>query len=560
MQGQVHNLFLGLTQIHINILLLLGFALSGGAVCGRLFQKMKIPQVVGYIVMGIILGETGIKFIDMETIIIMQPFNYFALGLIGFTIGGSLNKETFVKYGRQVLYIMFSESMAAFFSVSFLTAAAAYFVTADWKTAVSLGILLGAISSATAPAVTSSIIWEYKTRGALTSTVLGIVAMDDAVALALFAIAASVAETLLSSSAVGIAASIMRPVFEIAGSLVLGSAAGLALSSLLGHYHEEDRRLAFSLGAVLLVLGLSLMINVDILLSAMVMGIVVTNVIPRKSKEAFAIVGKFAPPIYILFFVLFGVKLKISNITPYLLGLSAVYFFARTGGKMFGARFGAALASSTVKVKKYIPYCLFSQAGVAIGFSIMVAHRFPGNIGDTIVIIITLSTLFVELIGPVFAKRAFTRSGEAGLNITEEDLMVKSKVRELMDTDIPMIYAETPLRNILKIFSEHTNLYYPVIDKNMHIKGVVTINSIRDTFMASELNNFLLAFDLMTPVVASVGPDDSAYEAKKICDKYYLECLPVIDAGNKVIGVIEARAMRKLISRQFMEMQKKAEE
>ncbi|MDO9513946.1 MAG: cation:proton antiporter [Elusimicrobiota bacterium] len=538
----------------------MGFALSGGAVCGRLFQKMKIPQVVGYIVMGIILGETGIKFIDMETIIIMQPFNYFALGLIGFTIGGSLNKETFVKYGRQVLYIMFSESMAAFFSVSFLTAAAAYFVTADWKTAVSLGILLGAISSATAPAVTSSIIWEYKTRGSLTSTVLGIVAMDDAVALALFAVAASVAETLLSSSAVGIAASIMRPVFEIAGSLALGSAAGLALSSLLGHYHEEDRRLAFSLGAVLLVLGLSLMINVDILLSAMVMGIVLTNVIPRKSKEAFAIVGKFAPPIYILFFVLFGAKLKISNITPYLLGLSAVYFFARTGGKMFGARFGATLAGSAVKVKKYIPYCLFSQAGVAIGFSIMVAHRFPGNIGDTIVIIITLSTLFVELIGPAFAKRALTRSGEAGLNITEEELMAKSKVRELMDTDIPMIYAEMPLRNILKIFSEHTNLYYPVIDKNMHIKGVVTINSIRDTFMASELNNFLLAFDLMTPVVASVGPDDSAYEAKKICDKYYLECLPVIDAENKVIGVIEARAMRKLISRQFMEMQKKAEE
>jgi len=560
LQEQVQNLFFGLTQVHVNILLLLGFALSGGAIFGRLFQKIRIPQVVGYIVMGIILGETGIRFIDIDTIRTMQPFNYFALGLVGFTIGGSLNREAFMKYGRQVLYIMFSESIASFLSVSILITAASYLMTSDWSASVSLGILLGSISSATAPAVTSNIMWEYKTRGALTSTVFGIVAMDDAVALALFAIAASVAETLLSSSAPGVGASILRPVFEITGSILLGSFSGGALSRLLSRYHEDDRRLAFSLGAILLVLGLSLLLNVDILLSAMAMGIVVTNIIPRESKEAFEIVSKFAPPIYILFFVLFGAKLEIANITPRLLAMSVVYLVARTGGKMYGSRAGAVLAGASDKVKKYIPFCLFSQAGVAIGFSIMVAHRFPGKIGDTIVIIITLTTLLVELAGPAFAKRAFTQSGETGLNITEEELMEKCKVRELMDTDIPLLHPEMPLRNILKIFSEHTNLYYPVVDRDMTLKGVVTINSIRDTFMESELNNFLLAFDLMTPVVASCGPDDSVFTAKRICDKFYLECLPVIDSDKKVIGVIESRSMRKLISRKFMEMQKKAEE
>ncbi|MCD6311311.1 MAG: cation:proton antiporter, partial [Elusimicrobia bacterium] len=496
MHEQVQSLFFGLTQIHINILFLLGFALSGGAVVGRIFQKMKIPQVVGYIVLGIILGETGLKFIDMETITMMQPFNYFALGLVGFTIGGSLSRETFAKYGRQVLYIMFSESLAAFFLVSILISAAAYLITADWKTSVSLGILLGAISSATAPAVTSSIMWEYKTRGALTSTVLGIVAMDDAVALALFAAAASVAETILSSSVSSLASSVLRPVFEIGGSLILGAAAGLMLSKLLSHYHEEDRRLAFCLGAILLVLGTSLLFNVDILLSAMAMGIVVTNVIPRKSKEAFNIVGRFSPPIYVLFFVLFGAKLETGNISISLLGLSAVYLFARMTGKIFGTRAGAMLARSSDKVKKYIPYCLFSQAGVAIGFSIMVAHRFPGNIGNTIVVVITLTTVIVELIGPAFTKRALTQSGEIGLNITEEELMKKSKVSELMDTGIPLLHSEAPLKSILNIFGEHTNLYYPVIDQKGRLKGIVTINSIRDTFMSAELNNFLLAYDL----------------------------------------------------------------
>ncbi|MBU0709430.1 MAG: sodium:proton exchanger, partial [Candidatus Omnitrophica bacterium] len=46
--------------VHLNILFLLGLALFGGAVGGRLFQKIRIPQVVGYIVIGIIIGESGL--------------------------------------------------------------------------------------------------------------------------------------------------------------------------------------------------------------------------------------------------------------------------------------------------------------------------------------------------------------------------------------------------------------------------------------------------------------------------------------------------------------------
>ena len=51
---------------NINIILFLGIILFGGAVGGRLFQKMKIPQVVGYIIIGVILGQSGLKFIGLD--------------------------------------------------------------------------------------------------------------------------------------------------------------------------------------------------------------------------------------------------------------------------------------------------------------------------------------------------------------------------------------------------------------------------------------------------------------------------------------------------------------
>ncbi len=77
---------------HLNILFLLGLALFGGVAGGRIFQRLKIPQVVGYIAIGIIIGESGLRMVNHNIITTMQPFNYFALGLIGFMVGGELKK------------------------------------------------------------------------------------------------------------------------------------------------------------------------------------------------------------------------------------------------------------------------------------------------------------------------------------------------------------------------------------------------------------------------------------------------------------------------------------
>ena len=556
---QVNHILSRISVMHLNILFLLGLALFGGTIGGRLFQKIRIPQVVGYITIGIIIGVSGLKVVGHDTIKTLQPFTYFALGLIGFMIGGELKKEVILKYGKQFINILLFEGVAAFLVVSISVGVAGSLLFGNWRFAWALGLLLGAIASATAPAATSEVLREYKTRGPLTRTVLGIVALDDALALLLFAIAASIAGSLIGNINNGVLKTFIHPLYEIGGSITIGALGGFVLSKLLKRYAEEKRLLALSIGTVLLVSGLALAIHVDMLLAAMTLGVIVANFIPRKSKAIFKVVEEFASPIFVLFFVLVGAKLNIRHMTPTVIILGCIYLVGRTGGKALGANFGARIANAPKSVQKYLPLCLFSQAGVAIGLSILASNYFPGEIGNTIVIIITATTFILEIAGPTFVKVAVTKAGEVGLNITEEDVVQKSKAKDLMDKNPPLIYENMQLADILRIFSENDYLYYPVINKDKELRGIITVESIKQTFLETDIGGLILANDLMQPAIAKTSAEAPISEVKETLNRYDIEYLPVVDEHDKIAGFIESKKLNKFISTKIIELQRQAD-
>jgi len=553
------HIFSNISIPSLNILFLLGLALFGGTIGGRLFQKLRIPQVVGYIAIGIIIGESCLKIISQDVIEALQPFNYFALGLIGFMIGGELKKDVLRKYGKQFISILLFEGVGAFLLVSVFVGILGSFLLGDWRIAWSLGLLLGAIASATAPAATTAVLREFKTRGPLTRTILGIVAMDDGLALILFAIASSVAGNLIGNVREGVLRIFIHPLYEIGGAIIVGIVSGLVLNKLLRKYTEEARLLAFSIGAVLIVLGVSLAMHVDMLLAAMTLGVVVVNFIPRKSKEVFRLVEGFTPPIFVLFFVLVGAKLNVSHMTLPIILLGVIYIIGRSAGKAIGANLGARISGAPKTVQRYLPLCLFSQAGVAIGLSILASHYFPGYIGNAVIIIVTATAFILEVIGPPFVKFAVTKAGEVGMNITEDDFIRKLKVEEIMDKNPPLIYKNMPLAQILTIFSESPNLYYPVVDTNKKLLGIITVDNIKNTFMVTSLSDLLLAVDVMEPAIASVTSKSSISELKGLLAKYNLEYLPVVTQENEVAGFIERRMVYKVISTKIMELQRRTD-
>ena len=553
---QLNYIYAKVSLFHLNILFLLGLALFGGTIGGRLFQKLRIPQVVGYIAIGIVIGQSGFGIVSHNVIETFEPFNYFALGLIGFMIGGELKKEVFSKYGKQLIYILLSEGIAASLMVFCLVGIVGSFFLGT-KTAWTLGLLLGAIASATAPAATTEVLREYRTRGPLTKTVLGIVAMDDGLALLLFAIASSIAGNLSGYVHEGALKTFIHPLYEIAGSIFIGAISGLILTRVIRKYSEEDRILAFSTGTVLLVVGLALVLNVDMLIAAMTLGVMLANFEPRRSKAAFKLVAGFTPPIYVLFFVLVGAKLNFSHMTLPIALLFAVYIIGRSAGKMIGSDFGARISGAPKSVQRYLPLCLFSQAGVAIGLSILASHYFPGDIGNAVVVIITATTFVLELIGPWSVRLAIVKANEVGLNITEEDLIRTSKAKDIMDKSVPFMHRNTSMGEILKIFCESPNLCFPVLGKGKRLLGIITIDNIKNTFMETSLNHFFLADDLMEPAVATTTPDAPISTVKELFSTYTLEYLPVVTEEKKLMGIIERRQLDRLLSKKMMELRKR---
>ena len=201
------------------LMLLVGIMMFFGSFGGLIFQKLKIPQVVGYIVTGILIGVSGFTVLGKDTVAALNPISTASLTLIGFLVGSELKIEVIKKYGKQFIGILIGESITPFFVVGLLTGGATYLFSKSITQALAFGLLLGAICAATAPAATTDVLKEYRTKGPLTTTTLGIVAMDDAVALILYAIAATISAPLIGGHSVSLLSQLGAIAYDIFGSL-----------------------------------------------------------------------------------------------------------------------------------------------------------------------------------------------------------------------------------------------------------------------------------------------------------------------------------------------------
>ena len=550
-----------------NLILLLGLIMFLGALGGRLFQKLRIPQVVGYIVIGVLIGQSGLQLLSVPVITALEPLSSVALSLIGFLIGAELKIGVIKKYGKQFIGILLFEAIMPFFVVAIVVTAVAFALTRNFATALSMGLVLGSISSATAPAATTDVLKENRTRGPLTMTVLGIVAMDNAVALILYAVASSVAAILLGGGAgLTLGAQLISLLYEVGGSLVVGGLIGLALGQIIRNLmSDEGRILSFSLGALFLCTGICTLLALDNILAAMSLGFVMVNFAPAKTRETFSLVEKFTPPIYVMFFVLVGAKLNIWNVNAFVAVLAILYVLCRTLGKSLGARLGARLTKAPETVRKYLPFCLLSQAGVAIGLSIAAGQDFSATIGPTIMLIITATTFVVQLVGPICVKHGITKAGECGLDITEEDLMKNSLVQDITwgsasicRTDSPAIVQETTtLNEIICSFSHHENLSYAVQNKEGKLSGIITLEHLKEALLVTELSEGLMACDVMEVPEVTCTATTPVPELYKLFSNYDTETVPIVNEQGICLGVAEKYTLDHYLHAKVMELHKK---
>lgn len=560
--GCVHFLTLNGAQF----VLLVGIMMFFGSFGGRIFQKLKIPQVVGYIVVGILLGVSGFVILGKETIAALNPISTVALSLIGFLVGAELKIEIIKKYGKQFVGILIGESITPFFVVGILTGFVTFLFTKSVASAISFGLLLGSICAATAPAATTDVLKEYRTKGPLTTTILGIVAMDDAVALILYAIAATISAPLLGGHSVSFLSQLGAIAYDILGSIILGLTFGFIMNLVLKKImNNEGRVLGFALGTLFLCTGICDALNLDNILSAMFIGFFMTNFAHPKTNQMFKLVEKYTPPIYVLFFVTVGAKLNIWIVTPFIAVIALLYVSGRTIGKTIGSRLGARLTHAPMSVKKYLPFCLLSQAGVAIGLSIAAGNDFPDSIGPQIMLIITATTFIVQILGPICVKYGVSKAGEVGLNVTVEDIMKTAKVAEvevlgtkICSKDSYTIVDETlTVGEIIGSFSKHENTNYEVRGSDGKIVGQISLEHLKEAMAIGEMGEFMLAMDIMDSPKTFCSPEMTLPEAYQLFVDFDTEAICIADSENKPLGILEKFTVDHYLHTKMVELEHK---
>ena len=404
----------------------------------RLMRIIKLPNVTGYIITGIIMGPFvfGLLFnhFSYENIKGGIVFNYVdkigwvstvALGFIAFSIGTSFKKSAIRALGKRVIIITVFEALGA--SLLVIIALMVAHIIFPQYVSLELALTLSAIASATAPAATLMVIKQYNARGPLVDTLLPVVALDDAAALILFAVLFQLASA-LAGGTISVYAILVKPLLEIIISLAVGAVLGVLISLMSRFFKSRNNRLIWCIFSIFAALGFYYLFKspemggfeLSSLLICMMAGTFYTN-LAEESGRTLDVMDRFTSPIYMMFFVVSGASLDLTiffsgdGLVVVLIAITYIVF--RVIGKWSGAFTGASITRCEPQVKKYLGFALIPQAGVAIGLSTTAYRLFSNNpatqtTGALILAIILTSTLIYELVGPMVAKFALKQAHE----------------------------------------------------------------------------------------------------------------------------------------------------
>lgn len=401
-----------------HILLSLGLVVIIGFFAGRLFEKIKIPHITGYLVSGIVIGPSVLGLVSHDSVVGLEIITNVALGFIAFGIGSEILFKNLKKTGVQVVIITILQALAAVIAV--LVALLA-FGAPLW-----MALILGAIATATAPGPIMMLTKKYRAKGPVTDTMLPLVGLDDAIGIIVFGILLSIGSSLYTGESQDILHLLEAPFMEIVLSLLVGAIIGLVMMILIKLDKSESHEYSLIIAITAIVMSVAISQiglfgqHLSIILTPMVAGVFFANTVDvERLHRTVRIIDEFNPFILVAFFTIAGAHLDLGILfnasSSGVAIFGAIYILARVVGKMAGSWFGAVVTKAHPNVRKWLGVTLLPQAGVAIGMANAAATTLKGEAGLSILTIVLAATVIYELFGPIGVKVALEKSGEINL-------------------------------------------------------------------------------------------------------------------------------------------------
>lgn len=384
----------------MNQILSVGLILLVALAAGHVTQRLRLPEVTGYLLVGVLIGPAAFDIITTENLEALQLLSEVALGLILFGIGTIFEAATFSRLGRHVATVTVTEGFAA--------CALVVAVMLLLGTPPAVAILLGVVAMETAPATTLMIVREYDTRGPVTDMLLALLAMNNLLVLVTFGAVAAVLGLIVGSGG-SLYASAHGLAWSIGGSVALGLLAGLLLDAWTPRVESASETMTLAIGTVLLTVGAARALGLSPLIAALTVGAVIAN-LSGHSQALVEELQRADPPLYAAFFVLAGAELPVDLLPQ--IGLTGLAYVAmRSAGKVGGAWMAARRTEMSPVIQRHLGWCLLSSSSLAIGLTIQVREQFP-ELAEAVTAVVLSAVIVFEIVGPILARTALGRAGE----------------------------------------------------------------------------------------------------------------------------------------------------
>ena len=407
--------------ISLGVILILGFLMT------RLTKLLKLPNVIAYLLVGIIIGPSLINLIPGEVIDRSSFISDVALVFVAFTAGEFFKFSVIKKSLGKSIAITAIESIVTFaliFVLCFLV----------FRLDAPFSLLLASLASATAPTSTIMTIKQTDSKGHYVNMLLEVLAIDGVIALILYTISISIFMGTADGTLTFV--DIAWPMLKMIICLAIGVIFGFALKFLISSKRTTGNRLIIVVAVLLLFCGVCSLFGQSPLLGGIAIGTIYTNMCKTKDEEKlFAQVNYFMPPIMLIFFVRSGMSLDFSVFTqsntltavPFIVIVLA-FLVVRFAGKYGGTFLGGVVTAQPKETRNFLGFGLIPQASVAIALATMASMTISsladqdkyGKYATALLAIILASSIIFELIGPVLAKLGLYLSHSYGRNNIDE--------------------------------------------------------------------------------------------------------------------------------------------
>ena len=392
---------------------LLGFLLLASYLAGGTARQLSLPQITGYLVIGILVGPYVLGIIPQEVVVDFRFVNGVALALIALSAGGELRIDSIRSRLKSIGIITTAQIVVVFAVVTlfvFLARDLVGFLDGQPpRVALAVALIFGLVAVAKSPATTIAVITEEKAGGILTDTVLGITVLKDVIILVLIAVVIPLAVTIVDPGSGFDLSTVAAILVEILGSLAVGLALGWGIRWYLRKIGAHP--ILFVLGVAFVSVVLGEHFHLESILVAMAAGFFVQNFSDRGHHLLEALEVN-SLPLYALFFAVAGADLNILVLRD-VWGIAAVIIGARIVALIASTYFGAVAAGDPPVILRYAWMGFLAQAGITLGLANIVRERFPVWGAEVATVIIAMIAIN-QLIGPPLFRYSLIRAGESG--------------------------------------------------------------------------------------------------------------------------------------------------